>query len=160
MDGWEAWQRQTADGAVESEQRVALAAPVVEFSVQGAAQLGHAYWSEVRRLTWNLVRPREGADTLELRLLGSGPALLCFGGPTVEATETLASCSYSIQGGLLARRPAGEISFAQLGGPAPLVRSTVRGFVPRLPLHNQLQSRLHLAISRRYFARLISEARR
>lgn len=160
MDGWEAWQRQSADGAVESEQRLALAAPVVEFSVAGAEHLGRAYWSEVQRLTWRLVQVREGTDWLELRLIGNGPALLRFGGPIVEASEDLASCTYSIQGGLLARRPAGEISLAQVGGPAPMIRSTVRGFVPRLPLHNQLQSRLHLAISRRYFARLISEARR
>ena len=40
MDGWQAWQRQTEDGAVESEQRVSLERPVVEFSSAGAERLG------------------------------------------------------------------------------------------------------------------------
>ena len=170
MDGWESWQRQTADGAVESEQRIALAAPVVEFSAAGAEQLGRVYWREVERVTGRLVRARQRMGALELRLLGRGPALLRFRGPTVEATSTLATCSYSIEGGLLAQRPAGEISFAQVGGTSPVVRSTIRGFFPRLAartgepdwtgaLYNQVQSRIHVAVSRRYFARLIADAR-
>ena len=88
----------------------------------------------------------------------------------MEATSALARCSYSIEGGLLAQRPAGEISFAQVGGSAPVVRSTIRGFFPRLAartgepdwtgaLYNQVQSRIHVAVSRRYFARLVSDAR-
>jgi len=107
---------------------------------------------------------------LELRLLGRGPTLLRFGGPTVEVTSALARCTYSIEGGLLARRAAGEITFAQVGGQAPAVRSTIRGFFPRLAartgepnwtgaLYNQVQSRIHVAVSRRYFARLIADAR-
>src|SRR5215210_8987707 len=108
MDGWKSWQRQTADGAVESEQRIALAAPVVEFSAAGAEQLGRVYWREVERVTRRLVRARPRMDALELRLLGRGPTLLRFGGPTVEATTTLATCRYSIEGGLLAQRPSGE----------------------------------------------------
>jgi len=170
MDGWESWQRQTADGAVESEQRVALGAPVVEFSAAGAEQLGRAYWREVERVTRRLVRARRRMGALELRVLGRGPALLRFGGPTVEATSALARCSYSIEGGLLAQFPAGEISFAQVGGSEPAVRSTIRGFFPRLAartgepdwtgaLYNQVQSRIHVALSRRYFARLIADAR-
>jgi hypothetical protein len=169
MDGWETWHRQTEDGAVESEQRVALSGPVVEFSNAGAERLGRVYWHEVRLVTRSLVQARQGTSSVELRLFGAGPALLRFGGPTIEATETLACCSYPIEGGLLARRPRGEITFAQTGGSAPAVRSTIRGFFPRLAaregrptwtgaLYDQLQSRAHIAISRRYFARLISEA--
>lgn len=169
VDGWEARQRQTSEGAVESEQRVALRAPVVDFSVAGARYLGHAYWREVERVTWRLVRPRERNGSLELRLLGSGPVLLRFGPPTVEATEELVRCSYLIRGGLLVRRSAGEIVFAQTGSVRPSVRSTIRGFFPRLAaragepgwrgsLYNQVQSRIHVAVSRRYFARLIAEA--
>lgn len=170
MDGWEAWHRQTEDGAVESEQSVALSVPVVDFSKAGAEQLGRSYWREVQRVTRSLIRVRERKGSLELRLLGAGPALIRFGRPTVEATEVLVSCSYPIDGGLLARRRAGAITFAQTAGPAPTVRSTIRGFFPRLAaragrpdwtgaLYNELQTRAHVAISRRYFARLIAEAR-
>ncbi len=171
MDGWETWQRQTGDGAVESEQRVVLREPVVDFSSGGAECLGLAYWSEVERVTRGLIRPRQRNGTLELRLFGRGPTLLRFGRPTLEATDRLVSCSYPICGGLLAHRPAGEIVFAQVGGSPPMVRSTIRGFFPSLAarqgerdwtgaLYSQVQSRVHVAISRRYFARLIREARR
>src|SRR5215208_3485223 len=51
MNGWETWQRQTVDGAVESEQRVAVREPVVDFSAAGAERLGRAYWREVERFT-------------------------------------------------------------------------------------------------------------
>jgi hypothetical protein len=98
MDGWESWQRQTDDGAIESEQRVLLVKPVVEFSAAGAERLGRTYWRD-------------------------------------------------------------------------LVRSTIRGFLPSLAarqgerdwtgaLYSQVQNRRHVAISRRYFARLVDEARR
>jgi hypothetical protein len=170
VNGWETSQRQTGDGAVESQQRVALREPVVEFSPAGAERLGLAYWREVERATWGLVRARERSGTLELRLFGHGPALLRFGRPTLQATKTLARCSYPIEGGLLAQRPAGEIAFDQVGGSPPVVRSTIRGFFPSLAarqgerdwtgaLYSQVQSRVHVAISRRYFARLIKEAR-
>lgn len=170
VDGWEAWQRQTDDGAVESEQRMALRGPVVQFSNAGAEHLGREYWREVERVTRRFVRAREGTDSLELRLFGNGPILLRFSLPKVEATDVLATCSYSIQGGWLARRPVGEIVFAQVGGAEPAIRSTLRGFFPRLvaqdgerswtgALYNQVQSRIHVAVSRRYFARLIAEGR-
>ena len=170
MNGWESWHRQTDEGEVESQQGVVLAGPVVEFSAAGAERLGDAYWREVERVTRGLVRARERNGALELRLLGHGPALLRFGRPTLQATDRLARCSYPIEGGLLAQRPAGEIDFAQVGSPLA-VRSTIRGFYPSLAarqgerdwtgaLYSQVQSRVHVAISRRYFARLIREARR
>ena len=169
LDGWESWQGQRDDGAVESEQRVLLRAPVVEFSVTGAEHLGRLYWREVERITGRLVQTRERQGSIELRLLRRGPALLRFGAPTIEATTTLVCCSYPIEGGLLARRPGGEIFFAQTGDPSPVVRSAIRGFFPSLAsrdaspdwtgaLYNRVQSRIHLAVSRRYFARLIAEA--
>jgi len=171
VDGWETRQRQTNDGAVESEQRADLRAPVVEFSEAGAEQLGYAYWREVERTTRRLVRARERRGSVELRLLGRGPALLRFGAPTIEATSTLACCRYPIRGGLLAQRSEGEILFEQADGPSPVLRSAIRGFFPRLAarqgrpdwtgaLYNRVQSRIHVAVSRRYFARLIAEAGR
>jgi hypothetical protein len=169
VNGWGSWQRQTGDGAVESEQRVVLREPVVEFSSAGAECLGLAYWREVERVTRGLIRPRERCGTLELRLFGHGPPLLRFGRPTLQATNVLVRYGYPIEGGLLARRPAGEIVFAQVDGSPPIVRSTIRGFFPSLAarqgerdwtgaLYSQVQSRVHVAISRRYFARLINEA--
>jgi hypothetical protein len=72
-------------------------------------------------------------------------------------------------GGLLARHAAGAITFAQTSLPRPSIRSTITGFFPRLAarqgepdwtgaLYSHVQSRIHVAVSRRYFARLISEA--
>jgi hypothetical protein len=155
MDGWESWQRRNADGAIESEQRVVLARPVVDFSAAGAERLGQAYWREVHQLTATLVRVRDRDGAVELRLLGRGPVLLRFGRATFEATEARAACWYPIAGGLLARRPAGEISFEQT--PVSL-RSTIRGFFPRVAFYDRLQGRAHVAVSRRYFRRLIAEA--
>jgi hypothetical protein len=160
LDGWEAWQGQRDDGAVESEQRVVLRAPVVEFSETGGEHLGRVYWREVERITGRLVRARERQGSIELRLLGRGPALLRFGAPRIEVTTTLVSCRYPIEGGLLARRPGGEI----------VLRSAIRGFFPSLAartgspdwtgaLYNRVQSRIHVVVSRRYFARLIGETR-
>jgi hypothetical protein len=169
LDGWESRQGQRDDGAVESEQRVLLRAPVVEFSRTGAEHLGRLYWREVERITWRLVQTRERQGSIELRLLRRGPALLRFGAPTIEATTTLVCCSYPIVGGLLARRPGGEIVFAQTGDGPVVVRSVIRGFFPSLAartgspdwtgaLYNRVQSRIHVVVSRRYFARLIAEA--
>jgi hypothetical protein len=78
-------------------------------------------------------------------------------------------CTYPIAGGLLAQRPAGEILFEQAGGSEPVLRSAIRGFFPRLAarhgrpdwtgaLYTRVQSRIHVAVSRRYFARLVAEA--
>ena len=170
VEGWAAWQGQRDDGAIESEQRVALRTPVVEFSVTGGERLGRVYWREVERITGRLVRARERQGSIELRLLGRGPSLLRFGPPTIEATTTLVCCRYPIEGGLLARRPAGEIIFAQVGDGPPVVRSAIRGFFPSLAsrtaspdwtgaLYNRVQSRIHVVVSRRYFARLIAETR-
>jgi hypothetical protein len=156
VDGWESWQRQTGDGAVESEQRVALPRPVVEFSTSGAERLGRAYWREVRRLTGTLIRIRTKQDgALELRLLGAGPVLLRFGPPTLGASDRHAFCGYAIQGGLLARRAAGELTFEQTPGS---LRSTIRGFFPRVARYDRLQGKAHVAISRRYFQRLLDES--
>jgi hypothetical protein len=53
------------------------------------------------------------------------------------------------------RRPGGTLTLAQTTGPE--IRSTILGFFPRLggALYSQVQRRFHLAVSRRYFRRLI-----
>jgi len=164
--GWRSSHRQTDAGAVESQQRAILDAPVVEFSEEGARALGERYWAQVERSTLGLVRADYRDESLELRLVGGRPLLLRFAPPRLEASATLVRCTYPIAGGLLARRPNGEISFAQSKqGPAELT-STIRGFFPRLgarqggpnwsgALYNHIQSRIHISISKRYFASLI-----
>ena len=171
LEDWDSRQRQTSDGAVESEQRVSLREPVVGFDDVGARALGRRYWQEVHRSTGGLVQTRVGAQALELRVLGRGPVLLRFGAPEVEASPRLARCAYPIAGGILAQREAGEIRFEQRDSGGLELRSAIRGFYPSLAaregrphwtgaLYGRVQSRLHVAISRRYFAALIREAGR
>jgi hypothetical protein len=168
-ESWSSTQTRSAAGAFESVQRIAFPAPVVERSEDGARRLGELYWLEVERSTFGIIRTRAGAAGLEVRLLGIGPALLRFGQPTHEVSSTAVSCLYPIRGGLLARAPAGSISFTQTGSDAVEVRSAITGFFPRLAvrrqwrrwqgvLYPQIQARLHVALGRRYFARLWRDA--
>jgi hypothetical protein len=168
---WSSSQAQSPSGAFESVQRVELPGPVVERTEAGARRLGELYWRELERSTLGLVRARPTAGAPQLRLLGFGPALLRFGLPELAAGSSSVSCSYPIRGGLLARTPAGSIAFSQTGLDDVEVRSAISGFFPRLAarrqrarwkglLYPQIQARLHVALSRRYFARLWREAGR
>ncbi len=159
-----------ADGSVGSSQRVMLERPVVPFSIEGALDLGRSYWPEVERCMIGLVRRRKQSAGVELCLFGRGPALLVFGEPQLEANSVRLVCCYPIVGGLLARRRGGSISFEQRSGDQLELRSTISGFHPRLAanpgapnwtgtLYNQLQSRIHAAIGRRYFSSLRTRAR-
>jgi len=109
---------------------------------------------------------------MELRLLGRRPLLLAFGRPVMTLTEGSLRYCFPITGGLLAHQPGGELVFAQdQVGDRLWLRSTITGFFPALAarpgepdwtgaLYSQVQRRIHLAISRRYFSRLIGEAGR
>jgi hypothetical protein len=108
---------------------------------------------------------------LDVRLLGVGPALLRFGLPEHAVSSTTVCCLYPIRGGLLVRTPGGSISFTQTGSDVVEVSSAIAGFFPRLAaqrpgprwpglLYPQVQARLHVALGRRYFARLWQEAPR
>ena len=165
--GWESRHRQAEDGAVESEQRVQLDRAVVEFTERGAEVLGRSYWDEVRHSTFGIVRVRRHGRALDLRAFGWGPLLLSFGAPVLEVSPTRVRCSFPISGGLLAHEPAGEISFVQSAGEELELGSAIRGFFPRLAaraggpswtgaLYDRVQVRIHVAICRRYFARLIA----
>jgi hypothetical protein len=169
--GWTTTSRQREDGAIDSEQRMRADGPVVESSERGAAQLGSAYWREVERFMHGLVRADVGADgEVELRLRPSGTVLLAFGPPEMRSDRGTTRCVYEITGGLLARRPGGSISFSQEAAP-PALASAISGFFPRLAaapgrpswtgaLYRQVQRRLHLAVSKRYFAALLREEQR
>jgi hypothetical protein len=66
------------------------------------------------------------------------------------------------------RTPGGSITLSQSACPHVQLRATIDGFFPRLGrradgpawtggLYRHVQQRIHTAISRRYFARLIDE---
>jgi hypothetical protein len=169
LRGWRSSSRQSAAGAIESQQRAHAELPVVDATADGARMLGRRYWLEVERFTRGLVRPRYSNGRTELRVLGRGPLLLGFEMAQVRVSGSLVVCRYPICGGVLARRPTGAISFSQSGPPDVQLRSAIRGFFPTLAakpglphwtgaLYAHVQARLHVAISRRYFARLIAEA--
>ena len=167
-----AWTQSRGEtGAFASIQRVSLPTPVVELSTVGAERLGDLYWDQLERSSRGILRARrdaEGATTIQL--VGVGPALLRFGRGASEVTTKSVTCRYPIVGGLLARRPGGSISFTQtVEGPVE-VRSQVDDFVPRLAtrqlrrrwngvLYPHIQTRLHIALGRRYFERLLMESR-
>jgi hypothetical protein len=169
--GWTTTSRQREDGAIDSEQRMRADGPVVEPSERGAAELGTVYWREVERFMHGLVRADVVADgRVQLRLRPSGTVLLAFGPPETRTGNGTTRCTYAITGGLLARRPGGSISFTQEAAP-PALASAISGFFPRLAaapgrpswtgaLYRQVQRRLHLAVSKRYFAALLSRERR
>jgi hypothetical protein len=161
LDGWRSTQSRAADGAIESDERVRAAAPVVDRSEAGARALGDRYWREVASASHGVVRRRRTHDSVELRLFGRGPCLLRFGPVETTYGTDHTCCRYPIRGGLLARRPGGSLTLSQTGADRPEFRAAVQGFAPRLGSrpYERIQRRLHLAISRRYFRRLIEEAR-
>jgi hypothetical protein len=125
----------------------------------------------VERFMHGLVRADVGVDgQVQLRLRPSGTVLLAFGPPETRTGNGTTRCTYAITGGLLARRPGGSISFTQEAAP-PALASAISGFFPRLAaapgrpswtgtLYRQVQRRLHLAVSKRYFAALLSGEQR
>jgi len=146
-------------GAFESDERVRVAVPVVEFSDHGARVLADRYWLEVSRASRGLVRRQDTSLGLELRLLGRGPCLLSFGPAERTSDVNEVRCRYPIAGGLLTRQRGGELSLSQSGSQPTELRAAVRAFVPRWngAWYEQVQLRFHVAISRRYFKRLIAE---
>src|SRR5215207_4622895 len=162
--------RPDVEVAVDSEQTFLLPDCVVPMNALGAHRLGRAYWEEVQQATRGLIsiRPMDGG--IELGLFRKGPVLLGFGPPELEVCRRSISCSYPILGGLLARAEGSVLVFAQETGPW-CIRTSICGFFPRLGilpgrprwtgfLYAQVQARLHRAVGRRYFARLVKEAGR
>ncbi len=166
LAGWDSTQAVLPDGTIELTQRALLPRPVVAASADGAEQLGSAYWRAVRAVTHGLVRCRNHAHGVELRLLGV--TLLAFQRAETHVTDGEVGCSFAISGGFLARLPGGALTLAQeTAGPA--IRSTITGYSPRLAartggpgwtgaFYTHVQQRLHASVSRRYFRQLIAEA--
>jgi hypothetical protein len=74
---------------------------------------------------------------------------------------------YPIVNGFLVRRAGGTISFSQEAGPPLALASAITGFFPRFAappgrpgwtgaLYEQVQRRLHQAVSKRYFRALLA----
>jgi len=150
---------------------MATAEPVVEATEQGAGELGALYWREVERFMRGLVAAERTADgSVLLRLRPGGLVLLAFGAPESAVVHDGVRSTYPIVGGFLVRTPGGTISFSQEAGPPLALASTISGFFPRLAarpgrpgwtgaLYEQVQRRLHLAVSKRYFRALVAGER-
>ena len=154
--GWTSTQAVGADGAVESEQRVVSTAPVVERTEDGARRLAASYWRELGRFAGPLFSAREHSVGVEVRFLGRGPVLLALGAVETELSPRTASASHAIIGGVLVRRRGGRIIFEQVDGDPVQLRSRIIGFHPRRgPFYGLVQRKVHEAVSRRYFQRLL-----
>lgn len=149
-----------------SVQRIALERPVVEPGLDGAVALADAYWSEIQRVTAGLVRARRTQGGVELRL--ARIALFRFGRPRTTAVDGAVEARFPIVGGLLAKGEGGSLVFLQGAQPPELVVS-VEGYVPRLSstrgrwslrrfVYRQVQERAHVAIGRRYLARMAARS--
>jgi hypothetical protein len=162
---WEALERVTESGAIESRQRVLADGPVVEASAAGARWLGVRYWQAVQETTRGAVRAAWQDEGGRLRLLG-GMTLLRFGPPQLSAADGVVSCRYAIRGGLLALRAGGTVTLEQRSAEegVELVVS-VQEYLPRLAarvggprwtglLYARAQSPFHVEVSRRYFESL------
>jgi hypothetical protein len=160
LEGFRSSDSRAADGSIAIEQRVFARAPVVPLSHGGGRYLGCAYWAAIARGSRGLVRVRVGERGVVIRLAGIRSPLLRLGAAQVTVGNDRPTCRYPIVGGLLARRPGGALVVAQTGrGPAKLY-VTVTGFFARLgsgPVYRHLQQRIHLAVSRRFFTRLLEE---
>ena len=160
--------RRSRDGAIESEQRLRLARPLVPETDAGALALARAYWGEVERCTLGLVRAHETGTTVELRLL-RGPTLLVLGPGESTVEPGLVAYRYPVAGGLLARSASGALRLAQETRSSIEMTSSVTDYFPRLDappgaprwtgaLYGSVQARIHDAVGRRFLTRLAEAA--
>ncbi|MFL5946800.1 MAG: hypothetical protein ACJ74D_05205 [Gaiellaceae bacterium] len=161
LQGWDSVYTRGPDGVIESDERITLTRPVVAWTSAGARELGERYWNEVGRATLGLVRMLELREGSELRLRLVGASLLRFGRAELAAGEDSVTCRFPIRGGVLAKERAGALVLSQSGDETPQLRAALTGFVPRLGSrpYDQIQRRVHVAISRRFFRRLLEERR-
>jgi len=158
LDGFRSIESRAHDGSIETEQRVFLPAPVVSSTEDGGRALGRRYWLEVGRVARGLVRARAGPKGVEIYLAGAGLTLLALGPEEVTVESDRVTCRYAIRGGLLSGAAGGELVVAQIVGDSPELSVAVSGFFARRGfLYRQLQRRLHVSVSRRYFRSLLAE---
>jgi hypothetical protein len=110
-------------------------------------RLRDAYFADVCRVTLGLVR----GQRWRLKL---GPlTLLAFGDPVFDRS----AWTWSIAGGLLARRPGGSLTYGWRDGELVAV---VDGYRPRLPAlgYRMAQAPVHRLVMRRFLLRLRGRA--
>jgi hypothetical protein len=163
LAGWRSRYVRGADGAIASDESVALSSPVGASPPDAARAryLAERYWLAVARASRGLVHGRANGRGVELRLLGT-VCLLRLGLPETAYDADGVCCRYTIVGGVLARRPGGRLTLSERLRPEPALRAAVEGFFPRLGVrpYQELQHRLHVAVSRRFFAAVIAESPR
>lgn len=148
------------DGSIETEQRVLIPAPVVSLTEEGGKALGRRYWLEVARVARGLIRARESDEGVQIDLAGMRLTLLALGPEEITVESDRVTCRYPIRGGLLSGAAGGELVVAQIDGDSPELSVAVSGFFARRGLlYRQLQRRLHVSVSRRYFRSMLAEDR-
>ncbi len=158
LEGFRSSESRAPDGSIETEQRVFIAAPVVPSTEDGGRALGRRYWLEVARVARGLVRARESREGVQIDLAGVGLTLLALGREEITVESDRVACRYPIRGGLLSGAAGGELVVEQVDGDSPELSVTVSGFFARRGLlYRQLQRRLHVSVSRRYFRSLLAE---
>ena len=151
MLDWISTERREPDGTVSTEQRIRLTEPVVPATEEGARRLSRLYWDEVGRATRAVVRRREADGHVELLPPLGRRALLRLGPAELTVRDGVVAASHAIEGGFLSRGAGGSITFEQRDG---ILRCAVDGFRASR-WYSRLQARIHVAISRRYFSRLL-----
>ena len=155
-----------ADGQFSSVQWTLLDRPIVAATEEGALGLGWLYLSEVQRITAGLVRPRARAGNVSLTLVGLVD-LISFGEAVPRTGRQCIECRFSIEGGLLVGRRSGSLAIVQREGIRPELGLVVSGYAPRLArrslgrrfLYENVQARLHVAITNRFLARMRKHGR-
>jgi hypothetical protein len=159
LEGYSSRDSRAADGSIDTEQILVMPAPVVPLTAEGGAALGLAYWDAIAAVSRGLVRVAVEERGVVIRLAGVSSPLLRLGPAQVTVEGDRLTCRYPIAGGLLARR-GGALVVAQTGGGPTELRVAVTGFFSRLgggPVYRHLQQRIHVAVSRRFFRRLLEE---
>jgi hypothetical protein len=158
LESFRSRESRAPDGSIETEQRVFVPAPVVPLTEDGGRALGRRYWREVARVAHGLVRARAGDDGVAIDVAVVGLMLLRLGPEQVTVGRDRVTCRYPIRGGLLSTAAGGELVVAQIDGEPAELRVAVSGFFARRGLlYRQLQRRLHISVSRRYFGSLLAE---
>ena len=154
--------RASGIAAIESVETVALRAPLVPATPDGARALGEWYWDELARTSRGIVRAHPDDDGVRLAL-GRVLTLFRFAAPEPVLDGLDVVCRYAIRGGVLAYGPEGALAIAQRGGDAPRLEVSVTNYRPRLAargarfhrglLYRALQAPLHRSVSRRFLRR-------
>jgi hypothetical protein len=160
LEGFHTTHTRGADGSIETEQRILMPAAIVPLSEIGGRELARAYWLAIARVSRGLVKARVRNGGVAIRFAALPSPLLRFGPAQVAVDDERVACRYPIVGGLLARRAGGALVIVQSGCEPAELYVAVTGFVARLGsgrVYRHVQQRIHVAVSRRFFTRLLEE---